>query len=248
MNVRHEQTRSTPRQRRRQANLDRILDAAMDLVVERGFDGLSMHELARRTDYTPGALYRYYAGKDALIAALTTRLIESFGDVLARTAALLSDDRPLRRVLVALFTYRDLARHAPNRFGLLSMLLADPRLLVPDEDAAQSPLRAMSEVIGPLVEELGRARAAGALVDGDAGSAHEDALERATILFSAVHGLLQLRKQEARVALVGDLDRLVTVSVRSLLLGWGADPDTLTRDLDAALAQGDLVAAAGGLP
>ncbi len=246
MNVHHAEPRSTPRQRRRKANLARILDAAMDLVAEGGFDGLSMHELARRTDYTPGALYRYFTSKDALIAALTTRLIESFGEVLARTDALVDGSSPLRPVLVALFTYRDLARHAPNRFGLLSMLLADPRLLVPDEDAAQSPLTAMTEVIGPLVGALERARAAGALQPGDAPSS--DALERATILFSAVHGLLQLRKQEARVPLVSDLDRLVYVSVRSLLLGWGADPETLIRDLDAVRSLGDLVDAAGGLP
>ena len=48
----------------------RILDAAMALVIEGGFEGLSMRALARRVELTPGALYRYFDGQDALIAAL----------------------------------------------------------------------------------------------------------------------------------------------------------------------------------
>ncbi|MCO4770707.1 MAG: TetR/AcrR family transcriptional regulator [Deltaproteobacteria bacterium] len=238
----------TPRQRRRESNLARILDGAMDLVVAGGFDALSMHKLARALDYTPGALYRYFASKDALIAALTTRLIQSFAGVLERTSTLVPGDAHLQRVLLALFTYRDLARHAPNRFGLLSLLLADPRLLVPDEEEAASPRQAMSSVLMPLVLALREAVEAGALDVGDAPPASMgDAGERSVILFASVHGLLQLRKQEARVPVVADLDRLVVVSLRSLLLGWGADPTTLSADLDAITALGDLVDRVGGL-
>ena len=57
----------TPRERRREATLARILDAALDLVVEGGFDALSMNRLARETDFTPGALYRYFDSKQALL-------------------------------------------------------------------------------------------------------------------------------------------------------------------------------------
>jgi len=239
----------TPRQRRREANFERILDAAMELVVTGGFDGLSMHKLAKKLDYTPGALYRYYASKDVLIAALTTRLIEGFGGVLSRTGALVPEDAFLQQVLVALMTYRDLAHAAPNRFGLLSLLLADPRHLVPNELAAASPRQAMSEVLGPLVIALRDAQEAGLLASGDAPeSSPGDAAERSVVLFSAVHGLLQLRKQEARVPVVSDLERLVLVSIRSLLLAWGADPDTLRRDFTAVTALGDLVTRVGGLP
>ncbi len=239
---------STPRQRRRQVNLARILDGAMELVVDGGFDGLSMHKLAKALDYTPGALYRYYSSKDALIAALTTRLIDSFGDVLVRTRSLVPLDAPLQQVLVALLTYRDLAHHAPNRFGLISLLLADPRFLVPDEQEAASPRFAMTRVLSPLVLSLQTAQEEGALQpSGDARDLPGDAGERAAVLFASVHGLLQLRKQEARIPVVADLDRLVLVSLRSLLTGWGAAPSTLRHDLDAVLALGDLVEAAGGL-
>ncbi len=208
-----------------------------------------MHKLARDLDYTPGALYRYFASKDALIAALTTRLIEEFGATLALTAQLVPADAPLQRVLVALLTYRDLARVAPNRFGLISLLLADPRLLVPHDADAATPREAMANVLAPLVVSLHDAERAGALAAPAApGEPVSRAGDRAVVLFAAVHGLLQLRKQEARVPLVADLDRLVILSARSLLLGWGADPEPLNGDLSAVTALGDLVARIGGLP
>jgi len=242
----HRAPAATPRARRRDANLARILDAAMEIVVSSGFDGLSMHKLASTVDYTPGALYRYFASKDVLIAALATRVIAEFGGVVG--ANVLAVEGDLRRALVALMTYRDLAGAAPHRFGLISMLLADPRTLVPNDADAASPRSALNSALGPLAAVLLQAEQSGALSPSADPPTVLSAAERGVILFASVHGLLQLRKQEARVPAIANLDRLIALSLRSLLLGWGADPTTLQRDLDAVHALGDLVALAGGLP
>ena len=61
----------TAQGRRRTRNRQAILDAALALIEVSGIDGWSMRELAERVDYTPGALYRYFDGKAALLAALT---------------------------------------------------------------------------------------------------------------------------------------------------------------------------------
>ena len=85
----------TPRARRRDANLARILDAAMELVAGGGLEALSMGRLAAAVDYTPGALYRYFPSKDALLARFDheycTDLLRRAGGNLsqaARTAGL----------------------------------------------------------------------------------------------------------------------------------------------------------------
>ena len=57
------------------AKIERILEAAMEMVAEGGFDALSMARLADAVDYTPGALYRYFRSKDALYAALVSQVI-----------------------------------------------------------------------------------------------------------------------------------------------------------------------------
>jgi AcrR family transcriptional regulator len=62
---------STPRERRRQAAEARIVDAALSLLLEgASVDALSLREVARRADFTPGALYRYFADRDDLLATL----------------------------------------------------------------------------------------------------------------------------------------------------------------------------------
>ena len=50
MNMIHETPRKTPRARRHDTNLTRILDAAMDLVAEGGLEALSMARLAEAVD------------------------------------------------------------------------------------------------------------------------------------------------------------------------------------------------------
>lgn len=57
----------SPRQRHTPA---KILDAAMRCVARRGFHGASMHDICAEAGMSPGALYRHFAGKDALIVAL----------------------------------------------------------------------------------------------------------------------------------------------------------------------------------
>ncbi len=223
-------------------NLGRILDAATDLVVHGGFDALSMGRLAKELDYTPGALYRYYASKDALIAAMTAQVIRDFTTVLLQATSLVPADATLERVLVPLLTYRELARTAPHRFGLLSMLLATPHVLVADDAEAAPAMLAITAALTPLARALDTARQTGALrFPGEAAGP-------AVVAFSAVHGLLQLRKQEHRVPSLFDLDGLVRLSLRSLLVGWGADPAQVDAALINVSALGDLVARAGGMP
>lgn len=59
----------------------RILEAALDLFVERGFHGTTVPELARRADVAAGTIYLYWPSKEdlvnALIAALKRRLVRS---------------------------------------------------------------------------------------------------------------------------------------------------------------------------
>lgn len=47
-----------------------ILDAAMTVFVERGYDGGSMREIASRVGVTEPALYRHFSGKEAIFLAL----------------------------------------------------------------------------------------------------------------------------------------------------------------------------------
>lgn len=49
---------------------DAILEAALELFVERGFHGTAVPEVAKRAGVGAGTIYRYFEGKEALVNAL----------------------------------------------------------------------------------------------------------------------------------------------------------------------------------
>lgn len=63
----------TPRQRRKAKSKNTILDAAAELIIRKGIENVSLRDIARKADYSPAALYRYFDGKDALLRSLLAR-------------------------------------------------------------------------------------------------------------------------------------------------------------------------------
>ncbi len=49
---------------------EKILDKALNILVEDGFENLSMHRLGARLKMTAANLYNYYGGKDELLIAI----------------------------------------------------------------------------------------------------------------------------------------------------------------------------------
>ncbi|AXC14013.1 transcriptional regulator, TetR family [Acidisarcina polymorpha] len=53
---------------------DSILDAMLDLVVERGFHDAPMSLLSKRSGASPGVIYHYFGSKEQIIQALYERI------------------------------------------------------------------------------------------------------------------------------------------------------------------------------
>lgn len=231
-----------PRARRREANLRRILEAATQLVAEGGFDGLSMAKLADAVDYTPGALYRYFDSKDALLSTLVREILEDVRATLERAEALLPPRAsPLARVLALVQGYRAFARREPHRFGLLAMSMADPRVLLREDADAEPVVVVMMGALQRLADAIDAAAGAGLLSPGDLP-------ERTLCLFAMLQGVLQLHKQARYAPAILDIDRLAVRGVRALLLGWGAKPRAVDAAIERVAALGDMTDTLGVIP
>ena len=199
----------------------------MELVAEGGLAALSMGRLAEAVDYTPGALYRYFSSKDALLSHLVAQILEEARGFLSRAEALLpAGSFPLTRVFALAHGYREFARERPHSFGLLATSMAEPRVLLPQAADAEPVTQRVIATLELLARALGDAVTAGQLDDGDVA-------ERTLCLFATLQGLLLLHKQARFAPGVLELDRLLPIGTRSLLLGWGAK----ARAVDAAMSK-----------
>lgn len=218
----------SPRERRHGENLRRITDEAMRMVERGGLEALSINKLAATVDYTPGALYRYFPSKDALLAALVLRVLEDVRAHADRAVAALGPKAsPLARVFGIVHGYRAFARAKPHRFGLLAMTMAEPRVLLNEPASAAPVVVASMSAMQTLADALLDAERAGLLSPGDLA-------ERTVCVFSLLQGVLQLAKQSRIAPDVLDIERLAMRGTRALLLGWGAKPKTVDAALERA--------------
>jgi AcrR family transcriptional regulator len=65
------------RQRRKEARPQELLDAALDLFVEKGFAATRAEEVAKRAGVSKGTLYLYYPSKEELFKAVVRRSLTS---------------------------------------------------------------------------------------------------------------------------------------------------------------------------
>lgn len=222
------------REKRREATIERIVDTALQLLESEGFEALTIQRLAKELSYAVGALYRYFRSKDALLVALLHRIMDRVGEDMTaglewvereRNERLASEGLPadtpptasegLLRLVVVSNVYVAFAQSRRAEYGLISTLIGDPREVLATE-AATPIVRSLIRLQLMLTAVIDDAVRSGALVPGDA-------RERGVVLWSAMQGVLQLRKL-GRFGVAGvELDRLVPIALRTLLIGWGAD-------------------------
>lgn len=70
--------RSVPTQARSRETFERILEAAVELLEEEGWDGFNTNLLAQKADCRVSAVYRYFSNKETVIATLARRAIDEW--------------------------------------------------------------------------------------------------------------------------------------------------------------------------
>jgi AcrR family transcriptional regulator len=230
----------TPRAQHRIECTRRILEAAREAIAEGGIDGLSMNKLARSIGFTPGALYRYFASRDALVATLAIEVLEELSATLVELARLVPGDEPLQRVLLLVDGYREYSVRRPNHFAFLSTLVGDPRVLVASDAEARKVMGAIARALEPLATALADAVDEEDLDPGDAA-------QRALVLFAAVQGTLQMRKQSRVAGDRIDVDGMLAELLEALLRGWGVERASLLRSRETLSTLAPLAERVGGL-
>ena len=104
------------------ARRERILDAAVELATEGGYDAVQMREVAERADVALGTLYRYFPSKVHLLVAAMGRTFQTLQESISVDG---SEGTPQERVyrVVATVT-RYLARHRRLSGAMIRALMS----------------------------------------------------------------------------------------------------------------------------
>ena len=116
-------------ERDREAVRRAILDAARELFVNEGFQNVSIRKIAERIEYSPAAIYGYFAGKDDIFFALAEEGFRLLGDPAAvRHDPQLQDAPPLERIRAVFWRLYEFSREQPQYFALMFVERSVPRI------------------------------------------------------------------------------------------------------------------------
>jgi AcrR family transcriptional regulator len=216
---------TSPRTRRRLKKLDEILTTATEIALEGGLESVTIHRLARELDYTPGALYRYFPSKAALLAALHVRLIRRLSARIHSAWSATADfsknqdasaaEQHLFSLMAVTIASMQFAREEAGPFRIIAASFGHPRHML-DPATATEATEAYVELVQDIAAHVEALSESGCFLPGSA--AH-----RAITLLMAGHSLLQLEKVTRLAPDLFQPQDLARELNQSLLRGWASD-------------------------
>ncbi len=166
---------------------EQILDTALQLIIEDGFNNLSMRKIAARLGITATTIYNYYSSKDELNLMIYIRGFELLYDMMVDKRDLI--DEPAGRLEAMIRAYVDFALTYPDYYDIMFNMhtpkYTDYRGTAMEALAFREKQIAL-KCFGIIIEE-NRA------IIGDAAAGMEELVRYAAIRFWAdLHGIISL--------------------------------------------------------
>lgn len=117
------------RAREKSETRDKILDAARELFVTEGYEGVSMRRVAEKIEYSPTAIYVHFSDKQQLFHELCQQDYARLAEVF-QSSAMSSD--PIERLKQIGNTYTEFGVGYPNHYKFMFMTPHPPQ--EPDEE------------------------------------------------------------------------------------------------------------------
>ena len=126
-------SRADRQQQARDLTRRAILDAALELFVADGYAQVSMRNIAAKVDYSPAAIYSYFASKDDIFHALAEEGFRLLGAAHMTDAP--SAD-PLDDIRLAAWRLYEFSKRQPQYFALVFLDRRVPRIARESESFA----------------------------------------------------------------------------------------------------------------
>ncbi len=190
-------------EREREAVARAILDAARELFVAEGYQNVSIRKIAEKIEYSPAAIYGYFASKDDIFLALAE---EGFR-ILFTPAAKAAAADPLDEIRMGFWRLYEFSKEHPEYFALMFLDRSVPRI---SQDWQRFGF--VREMRLRFSEQIQRVIDAGLFPVGT----NPDAVFR--ILMAAIHGVAVMRLCE-RLSPTENADALARDTLEAALTG-----------------------------
>jgi AcrR family transcriptional regulator len=171
------------RERERAEFREEVLAAARKIVLEEGFDALTMRKIADAIEYAPGTIYLYFESRDAIAFELCRTGFEAFFQALAPAAAIAD---PLQRFADLGRRYIAFGLQNPETYRLLFM--EDPKYsstgFQERAEAPDSPGKRALGILAGIFDELRVQKRLKSKLDSQT---------LAETVWAAVHGIVSLK-------------------------------------------------------
>jgi AcrR family transcriptional regulator len=194
------------RTRERTETRERILEAAREMFVERGYEATTMRAIADRIEYTPTAIYHHFRNKEALLAELCAADFRALAGAFQKLARI---EDPVERLRRSGQAYVEFGLQHPMQYQLMFMTRKPAEVLdgLQSTDPSANAYQFLRNTCADVVA-TGRLR-----------PEYQDPDELALMAWSALHGFLSLR-------IVKEGDEFIR---------WRDSKSTTTRICDALL-------------
>jgi AcrR family transcriptional regulator len=170
------------REREKLETRDLILEAARELFLSEGYEGVSMRKVAEKIEYSPTAIYVHFADKEELFRELCRQDFAHLAQVF-QSAALPQD--VVERLKHIGRTYVEFGRQYPNHYKLMFMTQHPPAEV--DESGCEVKGNPEVDAYAFLKHTVQQAIDAGAFRAGI-----DDAELISQTLWAGVHGVISL--------------------------------------------------------
>ncbi|SEW41012.1 DNA-binding transcriptional regulator, AcrR family [Chitinophaga arvensicola] len=108
----------------------RIVDVAVKMIVEEGYEKVSIRNIADKIEYSPATIYLYYKDKDQLLYDVQT---EAFATLAKDFLQKVTHTDPFKRLEQLAHAYLDFSRNHPELYDLMFIIKAPMNALVEKE-------------------------------------------------------------------------------------------------------------------
>jgi len=119
------------KEREKQKMRSRILNAAMKLFIEEGYESVSLRKISDKIEYSPATVYNYFKDKDEILYTLHNIAFEKFYVELSKSNRI---KNPLERLKKIGKLYINFALSNPQYYDLMFIMNSPIRKVLSEED------------------------------------------------------------------------------------------------------------------